>query len=242
MALANCRANANRRVNRRMRRACHLPRCPVSRVGCRNESVPRMLSTAHSRGIRFDIERFSGIQPFQPEAPSKDYGKPAGTHRRITDNKRGITNMAVFMVSERQYMLVYHDPSLNIQMRPATPIDRYPSTATSDQPRTRCTYARKCYSKISPVSLSHPFFPPSFLPWTKGRPREIARRCSTALITRATMFRPRARFFSAFSRHANLRSPATATMSSDAVCFKGARATFDRGDRWTTSPAMDLTT
>jgi len=192
-----------------------------------------------SRGIRFAIERF-GIQPFQPEAPSKDYGKPAGTHRRITDNKRGITNIAMFMVSERQYMLVYHDPSLNIQMRRATPIDRYPSTATSDQPRTRCTFARKQHSKTSPASLARLSTPVS-LPWTKGRPREITRRTRArynararvrlldgraALITRATMFRSRPRFFSAFSRHANLRSAATATTSSNvAVCFKGAPST-----------------
>jgi len=139
--------------------------------------------------------------------------------------------MAVFMVSERRCMLVYHDPSLNIQMRRATPIDRYPSTATSDQPRTRCTFARKQHSKTSPVSLTTPVSPlgkrapaRDHAPDSSGT--QCTRACArlldderrAALITRATMFRPRPRFFNSILA---AREPAVARNRNDVVGRRG---------------------
>lgn len=76
---------------------------------------------SHTR-VKIDDKPFTGSQ-------NKDYRKRA-VYRCITNNKRGIINMAVLIVSE-QYVVVYRDPSLNIQMRRATSVGRYPGDERS---------------------------------------------------------------------------------------------------------------
>jgi len=72
--------------------------------------------------IKIDDKLFTRSQ-------NKDYHKRT-VYRCITNNKRGIINMAVLIVSE-QYVVVYRDPSLNIQMRQATSVGRYPGDERS---------------------------------------------------------------------------------------------------------------
>lgn len=86
-----------------------------------NESIFNVNDIFMIARIKTDDESFTGSQ-------NKDYRKRT-VYRYITNNKRGIINIAVPIVSE-QYVVVYRDPSLNIQMRRATSVGRY--LATSD--------------------------------------------------------------------------------------------------------------